>query len=51
MFFDEYFYLYIVIGLMEDLNLVLLDDVKVWFNEYYGFNNVILVLSGDINVV
>lgn len=40
-----------VIGLMDDFNLVLLDDVKVWFNQYYGLNNVILVFSGDINVV
>ncbi|HCB18577.1 MAG TPA: peptidase M16, partial [Alteromonas sp.] len=42
-------YNHTVIGSMEDLNSASLDDVKAWFNQYYGPNNAILVLSGDIN--
>jgi len=42
-------YHHTVIGSMEDLNSASLDDVKGWFNQYYGPNNAILVLSGDIN--
>ena len=42
-------YHHTVIGSMEDLNSASLDDVKGWFNKYYGPNNAILVLSGDIN--
>ena len=37
------------IGSMEDLNAASLDDVKQWFKDYYGPNNAILVLAGDIN--
>ena len=43
-------YNHTVIGSMDDLNSASLDDVKAWFNQYYGPNNAILVLSGDINV-
>ncbi|MDG6099414.1 insulinase family protein [Alteromonas sp. ZYF713] len=42
-------YNHTVIGSMDDLNSASLDDVKAWFNQYYGPNNAILVLSGDIN--
>lgn len=49
LFPDEHPYSHTVIGSMEDLNSASLDDVKAWFNEYYGPNNAILVLSGDIN--
>ena len=49
LFPDEHPYSHNVIGSMEDLNSASLDDVKAWFNEYYGPNNAILVLSGDIN--
>lgn len=38
-----------VIGSMEDINAATLEDVKGWFEEYYGPNNAILVLAGDIN--
>ncbi|NRA30728.1 MAG: insulinase family protein [Parvularculaceae bacterium] len=38
-----------VIGSMDDLNAATLDDVKGWFEEYYGPNNAILVLAGDID--
>ncbi|WP_163830785.1 M16 family metallopeptidase [Spartinivicinus ruber] len=37
------------IGSMEDLNAASLEDVKNWFKQYYGPNNAILVLSGDID--
>ncbi len=49
LFPDEHPYHHPVIGSMEDLNSASLDDVKAWFNQYYGPNNAILVLSGDIN--
>jgi zinc protease len=38
------------IGSMEDLNAASLDDVKRWFQTYYGPNNATLVLAGDIDV-
>ncbi len=37
------------IGSMDDLNAASLDDVKDWFETYYGPSNAILVLAGDIN--
>jgi zinc protease len=39
-----------VIGSMDDLNAATLDDVKTWFETYYGPNNATLVLAGDIDV-
>jgi zinc protease len=33
---------------MEDLNAASLEDVKEWFETYYGPNNAVLVLAGDI---
>ena len=38
------------IGSMEDLNAASLDDVKHWFQIYYGPNNATLVLAGDIDL-
>lgn len=38
------------IGSMDDLDNASLDDVKEWFGEYYGPNNAVIVLSGDIDV-
>ncbi|RMD89534.1 MAG: insulinase family protein, partial [Alphaproteobacteria bacterium] len=37
------------IGSMEDLNAASLEDVKTWFRTYYGPNNAVLVLAGDIS--
>ena len=37
-----------VIGSMDDLNAASLDDVKEWFRTYYGPNNAVLVIAGDI---
>ncbi|MCD9085497.1 pitrilysin family protein [Stenotrophomonas sp. SY1] len=39
-----------VIGSMNDLNAASLDDVKTWFRTWYGPNNTVLVLAGDIDV-
>jgi len=41
-------YSWTVIGSMEDLNAASLDDVKEWFKTYYGPNNAVLVIAGDI---
>ncbi|MEL6950737.1 MAG: pitrilysin family protein [Pseudomonadota bacterium] len=45
---DEHPYSWLPIGSMEDLNAATLDDVKEWFQTYYGPNNAVLVLAGDI---
>ena len=39
-----------VIGSMNDLNAATLDDVHQWFHAWYGPNNAVLVLAGDIDV-
>jgi zinc protease len=43
-------YSWSVIGSMEDLDAAKLDDVKQWFRTYYGPNNAVIVLAGDIDV-
>ncbi|GIV58498.1 MAG: peptidase M16 [Rhodothermaceae bacterium] len=43
-------YAHTVIGSMEDLNAASLEDVHEWFKTYYGPNNAVLVLAGDIDV-
>ena len=43
-------YSWTVIGSMDDLNAASLDDVHQWFKDYYGPNNAVLVLAGDIDV-
>ncbi len=42
-------YAHTVIGSMEDLDAASLDDVKEWFRTYYGPNNAVLVVAGDID--
>ena len=37
------------IGSMEDLNAASLDDVRTWFNTWYGPNNAVLVVAGDVD--
>lgn len=37
------------IGSMDDLDNASLEDVKRWFSTYYGPNNAVVVLSGDID--
>ena len=39
-----------VIGSMNDLNAATLADVKDWFRSWYGPNNAVLVLAGDIDL-
>lgn len=41
-------YSWTVIGSMEDLTAASLDDVKDWFKTYYGPNNAVLVVAGDV---
>jgi len=42
-------YAHTVIGSMEDLSAAKLEDVKEWFRAYYGPNNAVLVIAGDID--
>ena len=43
-------YSWLPIGSMEDLDAASLEDVQAWFRTYYGPNNAVLVLAGDITV-
>ncbi len=42
-------YSWSVIGSMDDLNAASLDDVKKWFQTWYGPSNAVLVVAGDID--
>lgn len=42
-------YRHSTIGSMGDLDAASLGDVRKWFADHYGPNNVVLVLSGDID--
>lgn len=44
-------YSWTVIGEMEDLDAAKLTDVHEWFRTYYGPNNAVLCISGDVNPV
>jgi zinc protease len=37
------------IGSMDDLNAASLDDIKEWYQTYYGPNNAVISLAGDIS--
>ncbi len=41
-------YSWSTIGSMDDLNAASLDDVREWYKTYYGPNNCVLALTGDI---
>ena len=43
-------YSWSTIGSMEDLDAAKLDDVKGWFQTYYGPANAVLVIAGDIDL-
>lgn len=43
-------YSWSTIGSMADLNAASLEDVQRWFKTWYGPNNAVLVLAGDIDV-
>ncbi len=42
-------YAHSVIGSMDDLNAASLEDVQDWFKQYYGPNNAVLVVAGDVD--
>lgn len=42
-------YSWTTIGSMEDLNAASLEDVREWFRTYYGPNNAVLVVAGDVD--
>ena len=42
-------YSWSVIGSLEDLDAAKLDDVKEWFQNYYGAANAVVVVAGDID--
>jgi len=48
MFSSDHPYSWETIGSMDDLNAASLEDVLEWFRTYYGPNNAVLVLAGDI---
>lgn len=41
-------YSWSTIGSMDDLNAASLDDIKQWYRTYYGPNNAVISLAGDI---
>src|SRR3954470_14214287 len=41
-------YSWTTIGSMEDLNAAALEDVKQWYRTYYGPNNAVIALAGDV---
>ncbi|MBS0194332.1 MAG: insulinase family protein [Proteobacteria bacterium] len=43
-------YHHTTIGSKADLDAATLDDVKTWFRDWYGPNNCVLVLAGDIDL-
>lgn len=43
-------YSWTVIGSMEDLTAAKLEDVHEWFKTYYGAQNAVLVIAGDVDV-
>lgn len=43
-------YRHATIGSMADLDAATLTDVRKWFTDHYGPDNVVLVLSGDIDL-
>jgi zinc protease len=42
-------YSWTVIGSMDDLSAAKLDDVRQWFASYYGPNNAVIAIAGDID--
>jgi zinc protease len=47
---EDHPYHHTTIGSMNDLDAARLDDVKNWFRSWYGPNNAVLVLAGDIDL-
>ena len=49
LFPPEHPYSWETIGSMDDLNAASLDDVRHWFETYYGPNNAVIVIAGDVS--
>jgi zinc protease len=49
LFSPDHPYSWTTIGSMDDLNAASLEDVYEWFKTYYGPNNAVLVLAGDVS--
>lgn len=49
LFPPEHPYSWEAIGSMEDLNAASLDDVRHWFETWYGPNNAVIVIAGDVS--
>jgi zinc protease len=50
LFPPEHPYHHSTIGSMEDLDAASLEVVQEWFRDYYGPNNAVITLAGDIDV-
>jgi zinc protease len=48
LFPPEHPYSWETVGSMEDLNAASLEDVRTWFRTWYGPNNAVLVIAGDV---
>lgn len=48
LFAEGHPYRWTTIGSMEDLDAASLEDVKTWFETYYGAANAVLVVAGDV---
>ena len=46
---DAHPYDHSTIGSMDDLNAASLDDVRTWFETWYGAANAVLVVAGDVD--
>ena len=49
LFPDGHPYQWLPIGSMEDLEAASLEDVQNWFRTYYGPDNAVIVIAGDID--
>jgi zinc protease len=49
LFPDGHPYSWETIGSMEDLEAASVDDVREWFDTYYGPNNAVLSIAGDVD--
>ena len=47
---EDHPYSHTVIGTMEDIDAATLDDVRSWYENYYGASNAVLVVSGNVDV-
>jgi len=46
---NDHPYSWSTIGSMEDLDAASLEDVHEWFKKYYGPNNAVIVIAGDVD--